>query len=257
MRAAIMQPTYLPWCGYFALMDSVDEFVLLDTVPFSKRSWQQRNRIKTGCGEVWLTVPVLSKGLRGQIISEVKIDTSRDALSAHRTSIEHAYGKAPFFSDYADPLFKILSSSHTRLIDLNFDLIIWLRGVLGIETALVRASAIYTEDELKDVRQTDMRVERLARICECIGAAAYVSPPGALEYVEEGRDAFTRRGIAISYHHYRHPVYDQRHGAFVPYLSVIDLIFAHGPSSLEIIRRGGEKETACLAQAQSKLPAEQ
>ena len=111
MRVAIMQPTYLPWCGYFALMDRVDEFVLLDTVPFNKRSWQQRNRIKTGRGEIWLTVPVLSKGLRGQIISEVKIDTSRDALSAHRTSIEHAYGKAPFFSDYADTLFKILASS--------------------------------------------------------------------------------------------------------------------------------------------------
>ena len=257
MRAAIMQPTYLPWCGYFALMDRVDKFVLLDTVAFNKRSWQQRNRIKTGRGEAWLTVPVLSRGLRGQIISEVKIDTSRDALSAHRTSIEHAYGKAPFFADYANTLFEILASSHTRLIDLNFDLILWLRGALGIETALLHASAIYTEDELKDVSHTDVRVERLARICEYIGATEYVSPFGALAYVEEDRDAFTRRGIAISYHHYRHPVYDQRHGAFVPYLSVIDLIFAHGPNSLEIIRRGcGEKETAWIAQVQSKLPAE-
>jgi len=243
MRAAIMQPTYLPWCGYFALMDSVERFVLLDTVAFSKRSWQQRNRIKTGSGEVWLTVPVLSKGLGGQMISEVKIDISRDALSAHRTTIEHAYGKAPFFADYADPLFKILSSSHTRLIDLNFDLIMWLRRVLGIETALLRASATCIENEVNDVQQTDIRVERLARICEYIGAAEYVSPLGAIEYIEEGRDVFTRRGIAISYHDYVHPVYHQRHGEFVPYLSVIDLIFAHGPNSLEIIRRGrGEKE---------------
>jgi hypothetical protein len=156
----------------------------------------------------------------------------------HRASIEHAYGKAPYFADYANALFEILASSHTRLVDLNLALIMWLRGVLGIRSTLLRASALCAEIDLKDFKQTDMRVERLARICEYLGASEYLSPPGATEYVEKGQDAFTRRGIAISYHNYEHPVYNQSHGAFVPYLSVIDLLFAHGPNSLEIIRRG-------------------
>ena len=59
--AAIMQPTYLPWMGYFDLMDQSDVFVFLDSVQFDKRSWQQRNRIKTPTGELMLTVPVSSK----------------------------------------------------------------------------------------------------------------------------------------------------------------------------------------------------
>src|SRR5262245_9673372 len=176
MRAAIMQPTYLPWCGYFALLDSVDKFVLLDTVALSKRSWQQRNRIKSGHGEVWLTVPVLSKGQRNQIIADVKIDVSRNALFAHRKSIEHAYRKAPFFAEYSDGLFEILASCHTQLSDLNLALITWLRGVIGIRTPLLRTSVLCADSELENRLQTDMRVERLARICKRVGATEYVSP---------------------------------------------------------------------------------
>ena len=70
---AVMQPTFLPWVGYFALMDRVDRFVFLDDVQFDKRSWQQRNRIKTANGPLWLTVPVLTKGRRDQTIAEVQI----------------------------------------------------------------------------------------------------------------------------------------------------------------------------------------
>ena len=94
--AAIMQPTYLPWCGYMALIESVDEFVLLDTVQFAKRSWQQRNQIKTRNGPLWLTVPVVSKGLRNQKICDVKIDTERDFPQRHIRTIELNLSKTPF-----------------------------------------------------------------------------------------------------------------------------------------------------------------
>ena len=74
--AAIMQPTYLSWLGYFNLVDRSDVFVFLDSVQFDKRSWQQRNRIKTSTGELMLTVPVLTKGRFDQNICDVKIDKS-------------------------------------------------------------------------------------------------------------------------------------------------------------------------------------
>ena len=72
MRVAIMQPTYLPWAGYFGLMQSVDLFVLLDTVQFARRSWQQRNQIKSLSGAKWLTASVQKRGRREQLISEVE-----------------------------------------------------------------------------------------------------------------------------------------------------------------------------------------
>ena len=60
--------TFLPWLGYFYMIDKADEFVFLDNVQFDKRSWQQRNKIKTPNGDDWITVPVLSKGMSKQLI---------------------------------------------------------------------------------------------------------------------------------------------------------------------------------------------
>jgi hypothetical protein len=73
VKLAIAQPTYLPWLGYFGLLDQVDQFVILDTVQFEKQSWQQRNRIKTPTGLQWLTVPVTFRGRLGQRIVDVEI----------------------------------------------------------------------------------------------------------------------------------------------------------------------------------------
>ena len=67
-KVAISQPTYMPWIGYFNIIDLVDYFVLLDTVQFDKRSWQQRNKIKTTKGLEWISIPVEVKGKRNQKI---------------------------------------------------------------------------------------------------------------------------------------------------------------------------------------------
>ena len=102
MKVAIMQSTYLPWVGYFALMKSVDVFIILDSVQFSKRSWQQRNQIKTESGAKWLTVPVISKGKKDQLIADVKIDYSSKFPESHINMIEQNYRKSPFFGDFSE-----------------------------------------------------------------------------------------------------------------------------------------------------------
>jgi hypothetical protein len=66
MILGISQPTFLPWAGYFGLLDFVDEFVFLDDVQFNKRSWQQRNNIKINNQTFFLTVPVISKNKYNQ-----------------------------------------------------------------------------------------------------------------------------------------------------------------------------------------------
>ena len=231
--AAIMQPTYLPWLGYFGLMDSVDVFVLLDSVQFARRSWQQRNQIKTAQGATWLTVPVLSKGAREQSISDVLIDKCRDFSAAHIRSIELSYCKAPYFADYAAGLFGILRGGHDRLASLTVELITWLRDQLCIKTPLLRASEINVGGRKADL---------LAAICQHAGADHYVSPPGSREYMEEST-VFADEGIAVTYHAYLHPNYPQQHGDFLPYMSTIDLLFNSGPESLTIIRRGREEQS--------------
>src|SRR3546814_5151800 len=123
---AIMQPTYLPWIGYFGMIDRADIFVFLDSVQFARRSWQQRNRIKTANGPLMLTVPVHKKGARDQTIAEVRIDEQAQFPLTQMRAIEHALKKAPYFATHAEALFGILGGGRSGLSDLNIALITWL-----------------------------------------------------------------------------------------------------------------------------------
>ena len=223
-----MQPTYLPWIGYFGMIDRADVFVFLDTVQFARRSWQQRNRIKTANGPQMLTVPVHKKGARDQKIAEVQIDSESHFAEKHIRAIEHALSKAPYFKDYAADLFALLQTDNPNLAELNISLITWLSDALGISSRFLRSSAIEASGAKADL---------LANICEALGGEVYISAPGSREYIESS-DAFSTHGIEVAYHHYEHPVYPQLYGDFEPYLSTIDLLFNVGPQSLERIRSG-------------------
>jgi hypothetical protein len=229
MKAAICQPTYLPWLGYFDLMDQVDVFILLDDVQFEKRSWQQRNRMKTPEGLQWLTVPVTSRGRHDQLINAVEIETphfSRD----HCRAIELNYRRSPFFEKYFDDLSSRLSCDEgTLLADLNTRLIEWFMKALGIETRLVISSSL---------RQSGKRTELLANLCESQGANLYVSPLGSAVYLLKEKDALEAKGVDVVFQHYEHPEYKQLFPPFLPYASVLDLILNEGDRSLEILRTG-------------------
>ena len=225
---AIMQPTYLPWMGYFALMDAVDEFIILDRVQFARRSWQQRNRIKTPQGPLMLTVPVLSKGQRDQSIAEARIDTTRGFDQSHIRSIELNYAKALFFPDLSARLFGIFNTGHERLCGLLMDLMGELRQMLGIDTPLTFAS---------DLPGAGAKADLLANLCVARGATHYVSPPGSRDYLESSQ-ALDAAGVSLSYFDYEHPVHPQLHGEFLSHLSVIDLLFNTGPDALSILRSG-------------------
>jgi len=223
-----MQPAYLPWLGYFALMDRVDTFVYLDSVQFDRRSWQQRNRIKTARGAQMLTVPVKKKGLREQRINEVLLDEGPHHINKHITAISRAYAKAPFYGTYSEALFTAMRQPREKLCDLTIACIDAIRTLLGIRCSFVKSSGI-------GVRGA--KAELLANICRALSADAYISPVGSRAYLEAST-AFAENNISVAYNEYTHPVYRQLHGAFIPFLSVVDLLFNEGPASLDIIRSG-------------------
>lgn len=230
MRIAVMQPTYLPWIGYFDLMDQVDLFVFLDNVQFVKQSWQQRNRIKTPKGLEWLTVPVIFRGRFGQLIKDVEIRVP-DFWKKHIRSIELNYRRAPYFNDNFFALVSIFEGSDPwrYLVDLNIDLIEWLSRMLGIKTPLVRSSNLEVEGK---------RSSFVAAICLSLKANEYLSPIGSADYLLDEIDEFTNRGIKVFFHNYTHPIYKQHFPPFLPFASVIDLIFNEGSKSVNIIRSG-------------------
>ncbi len=226
MRVAIMQPTYLPWSGYFALLSQVDVFVFLDDVPYAHQGWQQRNRIKGSAGPLWLTVPVRRSGRAGQLIKDVEID-ARPWATAHQRTIQQSYARAPFVNDALGALAEVYAANHARLCDLNCALIDVLAQQLGVRTPRVRSSTL---------RSRAGRIERLVDICRELGATEYLSPVGSFDYLDEQPGAFEAAGVALRYHSYRHPGYAQLHGAFVPFLSVVDLLCNERDRAADIIQ---------------------
>jgi hypothetical protein len=229
-RVAIMQPTYLPWIGYFGLINSVDIFIFLDSVQFTKRSWQQRNQIKTPNGAQWLSVPVISKGRRDQKIHEVELDPAANFIADHQKAIEHNYRKSPYFDVIAPELFSILDKPHHSLSNLNIELILKLNQLLGIKTPTLRSSEMNGDGNKADL---------LLSLCKEVNAGEYISPPGSREYLDES-DVFIKANIPVKYFHFHHPEYSQLFGDFLPYMSVIDLLFNEGNNSSKMMIEGSQ-----------------
>ncbi len=230
MKIAIAQPTYLPWLGYFDLLDQVDQFVLLDSVQFEKQSWQQRNRIKTPTGLQWLTVPVVFRGRLSQCIADVEI-REPDFWRDHVRAIELNYRRAPFFELYFGEVSEQIRSqaAHLNLSQLTTGMLHWFTRTIGIGTPIVQASCLPVQGK---------RTELLAEICASLGAAAYLSPLGSAEYLLNELAILTNRGIEVTFHHYEHPEYRQLFPPFLPYACVLDLLFNEGDQALAVIRGG-------------------
>ncbi len=230
MKAVIMQPTYLPWIGYFDLMDQSDIFVFLDDVQFSKQSWQQKNKIKTPQGQLLLTIPIVRR--HPQKIYDVEINNSQPWQSVHLRSIRYNYSKAKYFDRYIKDLEKFYFKKVTKLTEFTVPIILWIKDILGIECQFINASEL-------DVKGS--KVELLIDICHKIRADEYLSPARAKEYINTN-NLFAKENIKLKYHQYNHPEYSQLWGEFVPYLSVIDLLFNQGDKSLSIIRKGAKNK---------------
>ena len=223
---AIMQPTYLPWSGYFGLIDNVDIFVLLDNVQFAKRSWQQRNQIKTPNGSAWLTVPVASRGKREQTIQNVLIQKDNNFSHKHKKSLEINYSKSKYFNSESQEIFRLINSDEQYLSELNINLIKYFCERLKIKTKIIRA---------KDLPSKGSKADLLCSICQELNADNYISPPGSKDYLKES-DSFEKAKIALNYFSYKHPIYNQLWGEFIPYMSIIDMLFNCGEESIDLIK---------------------
>ena len=230
MKGVILQPTYLPWMGYFELIDSSDIYVVFDHVQFERKSWQQKNKIKAPNGIVYLHVPVEKMPLKIPIC-DIKVSYKQgNFLEKHWKSIEMAYKRAPYFEKYK-PLFeKIYSKKYVLLRDLNMEIIKLICSILGIKTKIVFSSELNLEDEGMG------KTEKIVNLCRKLGIAEFYEPGGGKELFDGF--LFQKEGISVEFQDYEHPKYSQLWGEFVPYLSVIDLIFNEGDKSLSIIKNG-------------------
>ncbi len=233
ITAAILQSNYIPWKGYFDLINMADVFVYYDDVQFTRADWRNRNKIKTRNGPYWLTVPC-GRDTK-QLICDVKIKSSYWQAKHWRT-ICHNYSNSSYFDEYQayfEPLY--IDRIWDSLVDLNHAFIECIcREVLGITTEFDN-SCNY------DLRGDEKKEDRWLDLMHMIGADRILLGPSARNYLQEESLANVRaNGIEIVWVDYSgYPEYRQPFPPFDHKVSIIDLIFAEGPHATALMKSFG------------------
>ena len=225
MIVSIHQPNYIPWLGFFHKLLLSDTYVVFDDVQFPRgKDYANRNKIKTNNGKMWLTASVLGKkNLKPWNQIEINNNGWKEK---HLNNIESFYKKSPYFKSYFIFLKRIYETNHNLLIDFNLDLIIFFIGCLNKECNIILSS---------DIKTQLTGLDKIMYILKNQNATKYISGDGegSKRYIDE--QLFKDNNIELIWQNYKHPTYNQLHGDFIPYLSILDLLFNEGPNTKEII----------------------
>ena len=225
-RVAILQSNYIPWKGYFDLINIADEFILYDDMQYTKRDWRNRNKIQTPNGLQWLSIPVMVKGKYFQKISNTKISDNSWGKK-HWAVLKQNYSKAAYFKVYKDIFEELyLNNKDEYLSQVNYKFICAIKQILGISTK-VRWSS--------DFDLADGQSEKLLGICKDCDADIYLSGPAAKDYLDE--NIFMRNKIKIEWMTYNnYPEYKQLFEPFDHGVTILDLIFNEGENATKFMK---------------------
>lgn len=222
----IHQPDFLPYPGFFHRLLSADLYVALDHVQFvhSNRGWTHRDKIKTACGHQWLTVSV-RKAPRDTPINEIELaDTAW--REEHLNLIRQNYRVAPHYAGIFARLEELYALPCARLVEFTQASIDTLLALFDISIPRVTSGSLHPAG-----RKNELLVDILRKV----DATHYLSGVGARDYFDPA--PFSAAGIEVEWQAFKHPVYPQLHGEFVPFLSSIDMLFNCGiERSREILR---------------------
>jgi hypothetical protein len=218
-KIAISQSNYIPWRGYFDLINSVDEFIFFDEVQFTRRDWRNRNKILINNKSTWLTIPLENKGNYSEIISNMKVFDGNWKIR-HIEIIKKNYSKAKYFQDIfflVNKLYQQINSFY--LSEINQFLIKEICFLLNIKTKFKKSS----EFKIFNNRNYDA-TERLVDLCYQSGCSTYITGPAAKNYLRV--DEFKKKDISVIWFDYKDSkIYNQFDKNFIKDLSILDCLF--------------------------------
>jgi WbqC-like protein family len=234
----IIQSSYIPWRGYFDLINKADTFIFLDQVQFTRRDWRTRNRIPTAQGLRWLSVPVTVDNCFSKKIYEVEIDNKQPWGKIHFKTLSHAYAKAKFKDQILEELKPIYLDPPKSLSKLNRTLTIKLWDLFSgnKEKKFIGDESFELDDNL-DSNQ------RLINLCKKVSATHYLSGPSAASYLD--LKLWEQNQISVEFVEYSYPEYEQLHSEMTNHsanpslgsnfegaVSIIDVLMNLGTNSL-------------------------
>jgi WbqC-like protein family len=226
----IHQPDFLPWLGFFDRLAHADLYIALDHVQFvsgGSRSWTHRDRIKTPAGPHWLSLSV-QKAPLGTSICDMYLSSGTRWREQNLDLLRESYRKAPYFGEIFPRLEALYGRADARLVDINIASIELLQELLDTRIPRLLSSSLAPQGASN---------EMLGDLLRKTGATHYLSGLGARAYFDAR--PFASAGVEVIWQEFRHPVYPQLHGGFVPDLSAVDLLFNCGAArSRDILRSG-------------------
>jgi hypothetical protein len=227
-KVAILQSNYIPWKGYFDIINSVDEFIIYDDVQYTRRDWRNRNKIKTPSGTIWLNIPVQVSGKFFQSIKETKVVGCK-WTKKHWESIKRNYSKAKYFKDYKgifEGIYLKEAVQYKYLSDINYLFIKTINGLLDINTKISWSSDYVLEGD---------KTEKLVNLCKQANSTEYFSGPAGKNYIEE--EFFNNTKIQLTWMNYsNYPEYQQLFPPFEHSVTILDLIFNCGPTLIKYMK---------------------
>ena len=225
MIVTIHQPEHLPWLGFFHKVSMADTYVVLDNVQYRRRYFQNRNKIRTKTNWQWITVPLEKDERDVLLIKNARITNAGGKWkSKNLESIFHNYHRATYFKSYWDDFKSAYMENHISLLDFNCLLLKHLFNSFNIQKDVLLASEIGASGEKGDL---------ILNICKITGAKKYFSGISGKDYLDI--DKFSKNNIEVEFQEFHHPIYAQLYDDFIPCMSALDLLFNHGPKSLDTI----------------------
>lgn len=241
MKVGGMQPYFLPYIGYWQLMNAVDKFIVDDDLQYMKAGWINRNRILLNGKDFFITLPLkdgsnsssFSLKIRERFISDRYFD--KDADKFLRT-IKAAYGKAPYFNEAMPIIEKCFLYEEKNLSRFIFNSIQIISEYLGLTTEIIFSPHIKMDCSLKGQ-------ERVIEVCKNFSATTYINAIGGLELYDS--KLFESSGIELKFLRSRVNEYKQFGNEFVPNLSIVDVMMFNSKDDIkkmlnmyEIIEKG-------------------
>jgi hypothetical protein len=214
MTIAIMQPYIFPYIGYFQLINAVDKFIIYDDVNFINKGWINRNNILVGGKPHMFTIP-LKDASQNKLINEVQMLQPDNWRKKFLKTVQQSYQKAPNYQKVFILIEEIVNFEPETISEFTLHALEQTCSYMGITTEIVPSSQIYNNTHLKGP-------DRILDICKKENASHYINPVGGMELYDKNR--FENEGIQLNFLKSVHSPYSQFQNAFVPWLSVIDIL---------------------------------
>ena len=222
MKIGIIQPYFLPYIGYFALINAVEKFIYLDDVQYMRRGWVNRNRMKIVNKWQYFSIPIKKTALTSNI-NEIYITDDKKYIEKLKESIRHSYSKTPYYRDIIKLLYDFIIPSQ-NISKMDIQLTNEICNYLEIKTEMLVSSQINQDGEKNGV-------DKMVEICKRVNGDHYINPIGGINLYS--KDRFQKAEIKLNFIKMNEIRYFQGNHEFIPNLSIIDVLMWNSKKDIQ------------------------